>query len=225
MRCVLVVLLVLACCTGTAQAWQAVRGYRADIALEIDTQGQVTQATPSDELPRPLVAPVQAAVARWRFQPARHDGTAVTARTYARVMVQLVPRDADQYGVQVKYLSNGPSLTMAGMPAYPPELIRGRVEGTVYMQAVVQPDGAVTDVRLQSFDIPGRSVGTPRHSAEVFARAAQRALATMQARPEWADGKPVATTLTLPVTFSLIGGSSLGDTFGSVAGKADGSPD
>lgn len=220
MRFAFTCLLVLACCMDAAQAWQAVRGYRADIALDVDTQGHVTKVTPSDGMPQSLVAPVQEAAARWRFQPTQRNGAAVTTRTYARVMVELVPQGTDKYAVQVKYLSNGPSLTITSMPAYPAQMMRGHTEGTVYMQAVVQPDGSVTDIRLQDFKIPGRSVGTPRHTAEVFARAAQGALEKMQARPEWVDGKPVATEFTLPFTFSLTGGSSMGTASGSAAGAA-----
>lgn len=225
MRFAFVCLLVLACCMDAAHAWPAVRSYRADIALEMDTQGHVIKATPSDELPQSLVAPVQEIVARWCFQPVQRNGAAVTARTYARVMVELVPQGTDNYGLLVKYLSNGPSLTLTSMPAYPASMVRGGVEGTVYMQAVVQPDGSVTDIRLQDFKITGRTVGTTQHTAEVFARAVQGAMEKIQAKPEWVDGKPVATTFTLPFTFSLNGGSSMGVATGSVAGAASSTPD
>lgn len=225
MRFAFVCLLVLACCMDAAHAGQAVRSYRADIALEVDTQGHVIKATPSDELPQSLVAPVQEIVARWRFQPVQRNGAAVTARTYARVMVELVPQGTDNYGLQVKYLSNGPSLIFTSMPAYPAPMMRGRAEGTVYMQAVVQPDGSVTDIRLQDFKSTGGTVGTTRHTAEVFARAAQGAMEKMQAKPEWVDGKPVATTFILPITFSLNGGSSMGVATGSAAGAASSTTD
>ena len=225
MRFALVCLFGLMCCAGTAAAQQAARNYRADIALNIDAQGRVTQATPSKDLPSALVAPVQGAVAHWRFQPPQRNGVAMTARTYARVTVELVPKGGDEYGVRVNYLSHGPSLTLTRLPVYPPAMLRLRGEGTVYMEALVRPDGSVADIRLKDSKISASTVGPSQHAAKVFARVAQDAMERMQAKPEWIDGEPVASAITLPITFLMGGGPSTEAATGSVVGAVSGIAD
>lgn len=222
MRLAFVCLFVFVCCVGTAEAQQSARSYRVDIALDVDTQGRVAQATPSDDLPQPLAVPVQGVVSQWRFQPRLQNGVAVTARTYARVMVELVPQGSDKYGLRLKYLSNGPSLKFTRPLAYPPAMMRARAEGTVTMAAVVQPDGSLTDIRLTDSKVTAHSATSSKHAAEVFAHVMQDAMQQMQAKPEWIDGKPVASAITLPITFSLMSGPSAGNASGSAVGAASG---
>lgn len=222
MRFASVFLFAMVCCTNAAWAQQAERSYRTDIALEVDAQGRVTQATPSDDLPQPLVAPVQGVVSQWRFQPRLQNGVAVTTRTYARVMVELVPQGSGKYGLRLKYLSNGPSLKFTRAMVYPPAMMRARNEGTVTMAAVVQPDGSLTDIHLTDSKLTVRAAMSSKHAAEVFAHTVQEAMQQMQAKPEWIDGKPVASAITLPITFNLVSGPSAGAASGSAVGAASG---
>lgn len=149
----------------------------------------------------------------------------MTARTYARVTVELVPKGGVEYDVRVNYLSHGPSLMLLRLPVYPPAMLRLRGEGTVYMEAVVRPDGSVADIRLKDSRISANTSGSSQHAAKVFARAAQDAMERMQAKPEWIDGEPVASAITLPVTFLMGGGPAVGAVTGSAVGAVSSTTD
>jgi TonB family protein len=219
MRWMLICLLMLGS-MGVARAQLATRSFRYDLALDIDTQGRVARVTLPDGVPAPFVSPLQQAASRWSFKAPIRDGAAVTARTYARVKLVLVPKDAQHYGMQIDFLSNGPSLTLTRYPDYPPEMIRDRAEGTVIMSAVVQPDGRVTDIRLVSAKLSQHEVVRTQHATRVFADAARESMRSMRAEPEWIDGKPVATAIVWPVSFGLNGTNGDGaSASGSAVGR------
>jgi len=222
MRTVFAGLFMLSCCMGTAMAQQVVRSYRADVALDIDTQGQVAHATLPDDLAPMFDAPIQEAVSRWRFKPVMKDGIAVTARTYARIKLDVLQQAQDKFGVRVICLSNGPSLTFMQAPKFPADMMRTRTEGTVQMEAIVQPDGSVTDIRATDAKISGGRIGGPEHSKDAFRRAALAAMQHMQAKPEWIDGKPIATAISLPLAFGLNSAASGSGASGSAVGSASG---
>lgn len=208
-------------CAGTASAQQVVRNIRVDVALDVDTQGRVVQATPPDDLMPALRGPLQQAVSHWRFKPMMKNGSAVTARTYGRVNLQMIEESPGKYGLRVVYLSNGPSLMFMRAPKFPAEMIRARTEGTLHMEAVVQPDGSLSDIRMTDATISASSSNSKR-AESVFERAARNAMASMQAKPEWVDGKPAATRISLPFAFGLNGPSGGGEASGSAIGSATG---
>lgn len=203
----MVLCLLMMGCIGAVVAQSAERSFRYDLALDIDVQGHVSHVTLPDGVPTPFVAPLQEAAHRWTFKAPVRDGVPVTARTYGRVKVLLVPQDKDHYGMKIDYLSNGPSLTFTHNPGYPPQMIRDRAEGTITMSAVVQPDGRVTDIQLKEARLSQHVVVRTHHATELFAQALRGSMQTMLAKPEWVDGKPVATAIVLPVTFGLNGNS------------------
>jgi len=211
------VCLLLLGCIGAAVAQPAERSFRYDLALDIDVQGRVSHVALPDGVPAPFVVPLQEAARGWTFKVSVRNGVPVTARTYGRVRLQLVPQDKDQYGIKIDYLSNGPSLAFTRNPSYPPKMIRDRAEGTITMSAVVQPDGRVTDIQLKDAKLSQHVVVRTRHATEVFARALRESMQTMLAKPEWVDGKPVATAIVLPMSFSLNGSS---DGAGNASGSA-----
>lgn len=222
MRAAFAWLFVVWCCVGTVAAQQVVRSYRVDVALDIDTQGRVAHATLPDDLAPVFGAPIQGAVLHWSFKPVMKNGVAVTARTYARIKLEVFQQTKDKYGVRVVCLSNGPSLTFTKAPEFPADMVRTRTEGTVQIEAIVQPDGSVTDVHVTSSSISGERIGSPGYSARIFERAALAAMEHMRARPEWVDGKPVATHISLPIAYGLNSPSSGDEASGSAVGSVSG---
>ena len=204
---------------GAACAQPVARSFRYDLALDIDTHGHVAHVTLPQDVPVPFVAPLEQAANHWTFKAPLRDGVPMSARTYARVRLLLVPQSADHFGIKIEFLSNGPSLQFTRNPLYPPEMVRDRAEGTVDMSAIVQPDDRVTDIQLKHAELFQHDVVSTHRATDVFARSAREAMQSMQARPEWIDGKPVATAIVLPVNFGL-NFSSGGD--GSASGSAVG---
>lgn len=205
MRMAIASLLLLLIGIGATTAQQVVRSYRADVALDIDTQGHVAKATPPDDLPAALAPSVQQVASHWQFNPVVRDGVAVTARTYGRIKLEVLQQEPGKYGVRVVLLSNGPSLIFAKPLKYPASMMRARTEASMRIDAIVRPDGSVTDVRVSDNKVSGELIGSAGHAREVFERAARKAMEGLQAKPEWIDGKPVATSLSMPLSYHLMG--------------------
>lgn len=159
-----------------AEDQQVAREYTANVALDVDGKGQVTGVALPAEVPAMLTGPAQEAMKQWRFKPPVRDGHAVTARTYARTSLQ--------------------AKLFIPPPRYPMEELRHRSEGSLIMEAIVHPDGTLTDIRM-----------VKHHFSDVhfsaFQQSVMTALAHCPATPELVNGKPVATRIRIPFTFKL----------------------
>jgi TonB family protein len=82
-----------------------------------------------------------------------------------------------------------PSVLKKVDPAYPPELMHDRVEGTVVLYAVIRADGSVTDVRVLS------SVN------QDLDQNAMRALSRWHFAPGLKNGKPVDLEAVVQIPF------------------------
>lgn len=182
--------------SGAAWSQDVVREYHTTVELDVDRSGQVATATADPSLPAALASPLEKAVQVWRFKPVQREGQPVTARTYAYVTAKIINEPSGTYGLKVVYNSNGPKVDQAFQPRYPAQMIRLRQTGSVDMQAVVRPDGSLTDIALVT--------GTGHHHhIQGFVRAAREAMQHWHALPEWVDGKPVATRFRTRMNFNL----------------------
>lgn len=75
-------------------------------------------------------------------------------------------------------------------PQYPPEAGRARIEGTVVLMAVIDKDGSVKDVRVES--------GLP-----LLAQAAIDAVRQWRYKPYMIDGEPVEVDSRITINFTL----------------------
>ncbi|MBP1474984.1 energy transducer TonB [Frateuria sp. MAH-13] len=172
------------------------REYRAEAALDVGVDGHITAMELTGEVPATLAGPARQAIARWRFKPPVRDGHAATARTYVRLVVQVVQQADGNYGLRAVYRSNGPKLILTQPPAYPINELRQRGQGTIVMEAIVHPDGTLGDIHAASHRINHPNPGAFITSAEVVLRHAH-------AQPELVDGQPVATRIQLPFVYAL----------------------
>ena len=84
-----------------------------------------------------------------------------------------------------------PVATMKVDPAYPPDVLRDKVEGTVTLYAVIRADGTVDDVKvLDSLD-------------SRLDETAMRALLRWHFRPGTKNGEPVALEAVVEVPFRM----------------------
>jgi len=77
-------------------------------------------------------------------------------------------------------------------PQYPQEAGRARIEGTVVLMALIDKDGTVKDVRVES--------GLP-----ILAQAAIDAVKQWRYRPYLMDGEPVEVDSRITINFTLSG--------------------
>lgn len=86
-----------------------------------------------------------------------------------------------------------PKIIKEVRPSYTPEGRAARIEGTVVVQAVVLPDGTVGDVKI------ARSLDTKYGLDTQALNAAKQ----WKFSPATKDGKPVAVTVSIELTFFL----------------------
>ena len=86
---------------------------------------------------------------------------------------------------------SAPVATMKVDPAYPPDVLRDKVEGTVTLYAVIRPDGTVDGIKvLNSLD-------------SRLDETAVRALSRWHFRPGTRNGEPVALEAVVEVPFRM----------------------
>lgn len=175
---------------------QVAREYRAQVALDIDTDGKVSGIQLPQDVPPMLAAPAREAIARWRFKPPVRDGHAVTARTYVRLILQLVRQMDGNYGLRAVYRANGPRLILTQLPQYPRNELRQRGQGTIVMEAIVRPDGTLSDIHMASHRINHPGPGA-------FVTSAEAVMQHAHAQPELVAGQPVATRIQVPFVYAL----------------------
>jgi TonB family protein len=195
MKLKLAAVLVIAMLGPVAHAQEVARELPAQVALDVHPDGQVAHVQWPAEFPALLAKPASEVMMHWRFKPIERHGQPASAQTYARIKVQLVKRGAESYGVQVRYLSNGPRIRPTVAPYYPlSETSNGQAE--MLVQAVVQPDGTLGDVQIVEAYFRGtRSV--------LFRKSVTDAVTRWRADPELVDGRPVATRIQIPMSFLL----------------------
>lgn len=151
--------------------------------VDIEADGSVSahRINRRDSLPDYVVAMVDDAAAKWRFEPEVVDGQAVPAR--ARMNLRLVARpvEGDQYEVVIANGSFGEysdeasdHVTRRGTlaaPRYPADMVRRSAEGVVQLLVKVGRDGSVEDVIAEQVNLysygNGREMERMRN---VFAR-------------------------------------------------------
>lgn len=175
---------------------QVAREYRTEVALDIDAQGQVAAVQLPADVPAVLTGPAREAIGHWRFKPPVRDGHPATARTWARITLQLLQQPDGNYGLRAVYRSNGPKLTFTRQPEYPRNELRRRGQGRLVMEAIVHPDGTLTDIHMASHRFNHPDPAAFRQSAEAV-------MQYIQAQPELVDGKPVATRIQVPFVYAL----------------------
>lgn len=175
---------------------QVAREYRAEVALDIDVRGQVAAVQLPANVPAVLTGAAREAIGHWRFKPPVRDGHPATARTWARVTLQLLRQPDGNYGLRAVFGSNGPKLTFTRLPEYPRNELRQRGQGRLVMEAIVHPDGTLTDIHMASHRFNHPDPGAFRQSAEAV-------MQHVRAQPELVDGKPVATRVQVPFVYVL----------------------
>lgn len=202
---------------AAVSAQQVVRTIPLVLQLDVNAQGRVTAVEP---MPGPQVrmqsghglvtvrkssTPVTGELARaarkvamqWTFKPRSVNGKPVSGRTWARARLQIVKQAKSGYGVRLLYQDNGPYIYSTVAPRYPRSMtIRHRYAGMV-LEAVIEPDGSLSDLRVVSVH------GNARGSSSAFRKAALESMRHWKGHAERIDGRAVPTHLRIPLYFML----------------------
>lgn len=153
-----------------------------------------------------LQGAVRDAVSKWKFKPVIKDGNPIQVFVTAKFMFALKDESERTNGVpgEIAVATDVPKLERVRVssgvirtllirqvaPVYPDEARRKRIEGTVLLQAVIDKEGRVADLRLIS--------GPPE-----LVQAAIGAVQQWRYRPYLLDGQPVEVDTQLQVNFKL----------------------
>jgi len=170
---------------------------------DIDVQGKVEHVDllpvrdrGSKVLADQLAPLIKSTIAHWEFVPATENGKPAPAHTFVHGVVEFRPKGQD-YEARYVYIGNGPEIEEPTAPKYPRDMIEERTQATLNMLVLVQPDGQLTDVHLESAtSTDGKRVGQ-------FLVAAKEAMSSWHAQPEMVDGHPVKTWVRVPISFDL----------------------
>lgn len=187
---------LLLACAQAVHADEVREAYFA-IGADVDAGGHVTATEPEADVPAPLAKILEAAVRQWQFVPATVNGQAVAAHTFVKLKLRVTPDTRGGHDVRIIFQGNGPRLAKHKLlPKYPVKAVSMGRAGFVYLDATVQPDGHLSDMKVSN-----RFEEWP--ADKVFYAAVLAAARHWNADPEQVEGKPVATRLRIPVNFTL----------------------
>lgn len=155
-------------------------------AVSLDEKGVVTAVQPERKLSEKNLTAIRAAVASWRFAPARKGGQAVAAE-----MVVTVLGETKEKPAQVN--QKPPRVTDQRRPVYPFAMRRFGLTGQVIVDFIVDAAGKVQNPTVFSSDNPA------------FDEPAIAAVREWKFKPGTRDDKPVSIHMQVPVVFTLDG--------------------
>lgn len=177
---------------------------------DIDAQGRIAHIDLLPEMDKSAVrlaaelAPVaKATMSHWEFEPATVEGKPTWAHTFLSGVFEFRPKGR-QFEARLAFVSSGPRLDRRRAVLFPDYMINAHVEADVTMLALVQPDGRLSDIHLES------AQSTDRRPVAAFVKAAKEAMYFWRAEPETVDGHGVKTWVRVPITFSFDSGGSRG---------------
>ncbi|WP_266180264.1 TonB family protein [Dyella humicola] len=172
----------------------------ATAVVDVDSQGKISKLeilpAANQKLPASLTTLAETTMRQWEFVPATLNGAPAPAHTYLHVNFQLRKNGRD-YDARVRYLSNGPMIEKSSSLRYPVDMIHARIQAELTMLAQVQPDGSLSNIRLES------ASSTLKHPVNEFVRSATIAMKDWHAKPETVAGHAVATWVRMPITYYL----------------------
>ena len=189
-------MLLLTCALAAHAAEKREQTYR--VGADVDAKGHITATQVDPDVPASIAAVLTSAAKQWQFVPATLNGRPVPAHTFITAKLQALPNASGQYDLRISFMGNGPRLDNRAPPRYPEDAIRRRQAAFLILDATVQPNGHLTDMKVSNkfADWPV----LPSFKVAVLTAAKQ-----WHAIPEQVDGQPVATQLRIPFIFTIEG--------------------
>jgi TonB family protein len=166
--------------------------------VTIDPAGHITALAWQGEatkLEKFLIGRVEPVVRAWEFVPGKLDG--VPAETRTRIWIRVGGEATPDGSLALHFIDahTGPLGSTLPPPHFPKSESNGTREAVVTVTVAVGADGSATLVESEV-----DSTATRKGEAR-FVAAAEGAVAQWRFEPETVGGKPVGTTLRVPVAF------------------------
>jgi len=182
----------------TPGKWKRSEIYVTGVA-DIDAQGKVEHIDllpVGKELSAPLAEIAKATMYHWEFWPSTANGKPATTHAFLHGAFEFRPSGGN-YEANLVFIGTGPQIDKRPAPRYPHDMMADHVQATLSMLVVVQPDGSLSNIELES----AKSTGG-RPVAE-FVRTATEAMRSWHAEPVTVDGHAVSSAVRIPIRFTL----------------------
>ena len=175
-----------------------------DFKADVQANGVPTNITPDASLPPAMQAMVRKRVAEWRYSMPTWRGEPVPKTVHQRIVAEAVPASGG-FGLRIKHVTrsvadNAMTDERRTPPAYPPELQRRGIGGTLVYSYKVGEDGTPQEIELVSPMNPDRSF-------RMLDAAGRAALAKWSLRSQKVNG--VDCQVLMPMVFEVVKGTSL----------------
>ena len=190
-------LMVMAVGASAAESARKPVYFRTSARLSLDAQGVPQQVQIDSKLPAVVRSSIEERVMQWRFEPARMDGEPRSGATTVFISACAVP-DTQSSGMRlaVDYDWNGPGyangLPVIIPPRYPVDAAKNSKSGIFRVVIEIQPDGRAEVEAIEP----------QKGQLRYFEKSLRDWVAALRYVPEEVDGRPVASRVAIPVTFS-----------------------
>lgn len=174
------------------QSWQ----------VSLDAGGRVVRLDPIGELVPAVREPLERAIHGWTFEPGRIEGKAAPTETTLTLDVGFVPDQGEGYSVRIDDARTGgrvvPDSNRKGAPRFPREAVKQGLFAMIVVRADYDASGRVVAVEPQ----PQYGINSMRS----LEKATVAAVKKWTVAPERVGGKAVASSLLLPVCYTVTSG-------------------
>jgi hypothetical protein len=202
---------LLALSPAFAQKGAATLDMEADGEVQIAPDGHVSDYRLQSKLGPTLAALVDTKVRGWRFEPVLIDGKPVIAKTAVHIKLKAEPRsDSDDYAVQIVDVNFGSPQRGHDLkpPKYPEAAIRAGLGAKVLLSMRLDDSGKVVEVQPYQSSLNRRAASEAEAEQwrHLFEKASVVAARTWHYDlSETVNGKPIGTSVMVPIVFSLRG--------------------
>jgi hypothetical protein len=181
--------------------------FSTSLRMVLGVDGKPRALEADERLPELLREQLVRQIGDWRFESV--DGQPIPGEVVTWVHLDVClkpnPQDPDALNMAVSFGRLGPKMEPGVFPRYPKGAARGGHTADLKVDYLVRPDGRISLERIES----QRDRQPYRHEFESSVRAW---LAELRFVPEQLDGQAIATRMSMPIRFSLGGGSATKET-------------
>lgn len=178
--------------------------------VQIAKDGHVSDYRLNSKLPDDVAKLVDKDVRSWTFEPIVIDGQAVVAKTsmHLRLSAEPVPGDQKNYQMHIADVRFGEPQHSGEMkpPHYPEDAVRAHLGARVLLYLHLDESGNVIEV--QPYQISLAALTRSEHEAELWRRSFEKS--SVAAAKQWRfdltetiNGKPIGTTVIVPIDYSI----------------------
>ncbi|MBS0591216.1 MAG: energy transducer TonB [Proteobacteria bacterium] len=192
-----------------AQAGKPMLELHVSGEVQIAPDGHVSDYVLASDLAKPVASLVEKNVRGWIFEPVLINGRAVVAKTAVNMAIKAEPVDESNYRLRIVDVHfGGATLSKAHMypPKYPAQAIRAGVGGKVVLALRLDENGNVAEAVPYQTNLDVRT--RTEKEAELYRQILEKA--SLDAAKRWHydltekyDGKPIRSSVLVPVAYSL----------------------